>query len=370
MKSDMDFGGMRSGYTTGSCAAAASKAAAVILQEDVMLNEIEITLPGGKKVVFPIKDIIKTENKVRVGIVKDAGDDPDITNGVTIWSEVEFKGKGIVIDGGEGIGRVTKPGLAVSVGKAAINPVPYNMIKSEVSKVLKINKDIKIVISVHEGEKLAKKTLNPKLGIKGGISILGTTGIVRPMSEEAYINSLLPQINQSTALGYDHIVFTPGGMGNRIAVNKGINPDLIVQTSNFIGKMLSGALQKNIKGIILFGHIGKLVKIAAGIFNTHSKIADARKETLAAYAALEGAPQRIIRSIMESNTAEEAVDIIINNKLDIVFGKLAEAISSRAMEYCSDELRIGTVIYSLKGEILGYDKNVLELGEVIGWKPE
>ncbi len=369
MIADIDSNGMRSGYTTGSCSAAASKAAAVILQKGEIINEVEITLPGGKKVVFPIKDVIKTENKVKVGIVKDAGDDPDITNGVTIWSEVEFKGKGIVINGGEGIGRVTKPGLAVPVGEAAINPVPYKMIKDEVSKVLKTNRNIEIVISVHEGEKLAKRTLNPKLGIKGGISILGTTGIVRPMSDEAYINSLLPQIDQTTALGFDHIVFTPGGMGNRIAESKGINPDLIAQTSNYIGKMLDGALERDIKGIILFGHIGKLVKIAAGIFNTHSKVADARKETLAAYAALQGASQKIIKVVMESNTAEEAVDIFIKNDLEIVFEKLAEAISNRAVEYCSGELKIGTVIYSLKGEILGYDNNVLELGEVIGWKP-
>lgn len=361
---------LRSGYTTGSCAAAAAKAAATSLIKGEKVDTVQITLPGGEEVTFQVSSLNVNCQKASAGIVKDAGDDPDVTHGTTIWAEVELKGNEIQVKGGKGVGTVTKPGLSAPVGGPAINPTPLKMIKDEVKKVLPPGKGAEVVISVPEGEKLAKKTLNPKLGIVGGISILGTTGIVRPMSDEAYINSLIPQIHQTVALGYNHIVLTPGGMGNKMAEKMGVNRDCIAQTSNFIGMMLTESLKSGIKGAVLFGHIGKLIKVAAGIFNTHSKVADARKETLAAYTALEGVAPEIITGIMEANTAEEGVEILKRNKLEKVFFRIAEAVSKRAEEHCSGEIKVGTVLYSLKGEILGYDNSALEIGEVVGWKPQ
>lgn len=359
---------MRSGYTTGSSATAASKAAAILLVEGRETSEVEITLPIDKKVKLPIKYVKRVGNKAEAAVVKDGGDDPDVTHGTLIISEVELNDTGINITGGKGVGKITKPGLAISVGQAAINPIPLKMIESEVLKVLPENKGANVVISVPEGEKLAQKTLNPKMGIVDGISILGTTGIVRPMSNTAYIDSLIPQIDQSLALGYKNIVLTPGGMGNKLAIDLGMNPDAIVQTSNFIGRMLIESFERGIENILLFGHIGKLVKVAGGIFNTHSKVADARREILAAHTALLGAPKELIKEIMDSNTAEAVVETLVKNNYKEVFETIARTASRKAEEHVFNKLNVGTVLYSLQGEILGLDEKAKEIGGSLGWK--
>lgn len=361
---------MRSGYTTGSCATAATKAALLALLDNEKVTEVTITLPQGELLTIPIKDVAVQDKMAVATVIKDGGDDPDITHGTPIIAQVflEETGTSLVIDGGEGIGRVTKPGLSVSVGQAAINPVPRQMITEEAHKLLPAGQGAKIIISAPEGAKLATKTLNPKLGILGGISILGTTGIVRPMSNQAYIDSLIPQIQQSLALGYERVVFTPGGMGNRMAENLGIYSEAIVQTSNFIGIMLEKAVDLGVKEVLLFGHIGKLIKVAGGIFNTHSKIADGRREILTAHLALEQCPLSLLEKVMAANTAEDAVEIIQKNHREGVLYKLASLASIKAEEHCRKELKVGTVFYSLKGEILAYDENAVRMGETLGWK--
>lgn len=373
---------LRSGYTTGTCAAAATKAALeVLLKYDKqnscislpasgLVKEVSVDLPKGGTIIVPIKSVTVDGNVIIAEVIKDAGDDPDITHGASIFASVEFltADHEIIILGGKGVGRVTKPGLSVPVGEAAINPVPRKMIVSEIKKILPPQKGLKVTISVPDGERLAKKTLNPRLGIIGGISILGTSGIVRPMSEEAYIDSLIPQLDQAIALGHNFIVLTPGGMGEKKAMELKMPKDAIVQTSNFIGTMLQESAKRNIKGILLFGHVGKIIKIAGGIFHTHSKIADGRREILAAHTAMVGAPSKVIQEIMELNTIDASVDLMKRYGLQDVYNTIAKWASKRSMEILGEEIRIGTVMYSLDGEIIGYDEEALKLGRELGWQ--
>ncbi|WP_242841744.1 cobalt-precorrin-5B (C(1))-methyltransferase CbiD [Desulfitibacter alkalitolerans] len=381
---------LRSGYTTGTCAAAAAQAALKQLLElrkqkihnltpiIFPIHVVAVDLPQGGTVSIPIKSITVKGDIVTAEVIKDAGDDPDITNGTSICASVEIleansleileHNNEIILLGGKGVGRVTKPGLSVPVGEPAINPVPRRMIIHEVKKLLPRGKGVKVTIAIPEGERLAKKTLNPRLGIVGGISILGTTGIVRPMSEEAYVDSLIPQIDQAAALGHSLIVLTPGGMGEKKAVELGMPREAVVQTSNFIGTMLKESAKRGIKGILLFGHIGKIIKVAGGIFHTHSKIADGRREILAAHAAMMGASPALIKEIMELNTIDASIELIKSHGLHEVYNTIARWASKRSLELLGEELKIGTVMYSLDGEIIGYDEEAVTLGRELGWQ--
>jgi cobalt-precorrin-5B (C1)-methyltransferase len=360
---------LRTGYTTGTCAAAATRAALQNMFFGNNLDKVTIDLPETGNIEIPIKNIFWQDGKVTAEVIKDGGDDPDVTHGISIFSTIELlPTEDIIIDGGRGVGRVTKPGLAVPVGQAAINPVPRSMILNEIKKVLPAGKGVKVIISAPEGEKLAKKTLNPRLGITGGISIIGTSGIVRPMSENAYINSLLPQVNQAVAMGHKVVVLTPGGMGAKKAAELGIAEDAVIQTSNFIGELLKECSLKQVEGILLFGHIGKLIKVAGGIFNTHSHIADARKEILAAHAAMLGAPVDLIKEIMQLNTVEASLGLIRKYHLEQVYHSIAAWCSKRSREIIEENIKVGTVMYSLDGSIIGYDAHALELGRELNWK--
>ncbi|OEF97998.1 cobalt-precorrin-5B (C(1))-methyltransferase CbiD [Desulfuribacillus alkaliarsenatis] len=373
---------LRSGYTTGTCAAAATRAAIErLLGNDV--TEVTITLPNGEQVRIPVAFAKIEGTTAKAGVIKDAGDDPDVTNNMCIQSEVQLHTGGnqeIVITGGEGIGKVTKPGLSVPVGEYAINPVPRQMIMQQAQELLSSGMGATITLSAPEGAKIANKTLNPKLGIIGGISILGTTGIVRPMSEEAYLDSLIPQIHQAIAMGQSVIALTPGGMGEKKLLSLGVNSDAIVQTSNFIGAMIKEcAKHEQIRGILLFGHIGKLIKVSAGIFHTHSKVADGRRETLAAHVALMEAPVQAIRDIMALNTIDAGKDIVEQYGLQQVYTSLATAASQRVIDLIEEvryhneaeslpQISVGTVMYALDGQILGYDLEAADLGKELGWR--
>jgi len=361
---------LRSGYTTGSCAAAASKAAALALVEGVFPKEVYITLPGGGELLVPVKEVKCDGEAAVASVIKDAGDDPDVTDGLVIMARVSLQPGEIVLKGGIGVGKVTKPGLAVPVGEPAINPVPRAMIEQEAGKVLGGNSGAVITIEAPGGGELASKTLNPRLGIEGGISILGTSGIVRPMSEDAYIRSLVPQIDQALALGYNSLILTPGRMGADRAERIGFPADAVVQTSNFIGTMLEECASRGIKSVILMGHLGKLLKVAAGIFHTHSRLADARRETLAAHAALLGARQDVVKLIMQLNTAEESVDLLERENLMEVYTSIASMASIRAEDFCDNGIKVGTILYSFSRGILGYDKQAVILGGELGWKAE
>jgi len=326
-------------------------------------------LPKGTVITVPVAASNKTAAGGCASVVKDAGDDPDITNGATLTATVEINfAADIVIQAGLGVGTVTKPGLAVAVGEPAINPVPRNVILQAVREVLPPGHGAVITIAIPEGEKLAKKTLNPHLGISGGLSIIGTTGVVEPMSEEAFKTSLTPQIKVVKALGYDQAVLVPGKIGRDIAVNRyGLPADAVIQTSNFIGYMLEASLEYGLSRVLVFGHLGKIIKLAAGIFQTHSRMADARLETLAAYAAALGAPQQAVKEILDCTTTEAAMEIVTANGLTGVYKILAERASERAGRYVYGGLTIGTTIVTLSGEILGLDATAREIGGSLGW---
>ncbi|SHE48995.1 cobalt-precorrin-5B (C(1))-methyltransferase CbiD [Desulforamulus putei] len=361
---------LRTGYTTGSCAAAAAKAAALALVYGTVAHHVTISLPRGGRVTLEVSRVEIGEHCCRAEVIKDAGDDPDVTHGLTIAAEVSLQEGEIFITGGPGVGTVTKPGLAVPVGQAAINPVPRQMIEREVREVLGPGRGARVVISAPGGEEVAAQTMNPRLGIVGGISILGTGGIVRPMSEEAYRRSLVPQIDQALALGYRRLVLTPGRLGVNKAGELGLPPAAVVETSNFIGAMLEECAQRPVEAVLLLGHLGKLVKVAAGIFHTLGRLADARRETIAAYAALQGAPRHVIEALMTMNTADEAVEILKNCGLSRVFHRLAAAASRRAAWYVRDKFRVGTLMYALSGEIVGYDEGARQIGGQLGWQIE
>jgi len=360
---------LRWGYSTGTCAAAASKAALIRLLHDRAEAAVRVELPDSRLVEIPVAKAWLTEGGAMARVVKDAGDDPDITNGISILAEVQLRPlPGIVIQGGAGIGTVTKPGLQVPVGEPAINPVPRQMIERALLPLLPPGQGIKVIVSAPGGQRLARKTLNPRLGIEGGISILGTSGLVRPMSEQAYLDSLIPQINQAIALGYRTLVFTPGGMGAQLIGKLGAPDDAVVQTSNFVGQMLDAAVKRGVKRILLFGHIGKLIKVAAGIFQTHSRIADARRETMAAHLALLGARQELIREVMQANTIDAVIPLIKADNMEMVFQYLSAAASRHCQQRCEDKIKVGTAMYALDGSILGYDLTAISMARRLGIK--
>ena len=308
---------LRHGFTTGSCAAAATKAAALMLLSKEALPSVKIVTPKKIELNLEVIDISIQKNCVSCAIIKDAGDDPDVTNGIKIYATVSKCESGIHISGGKGVGRVTKKGLEVAVGEAAINPVPLEMIKSElllVKEKYAYEYGFQVVISVPEGEKVAEHTFNSRLGIIGGISILGTTGIVEPMSERAIIDTIKAEMNVIKASGEKNLIIAPGNYGIDFLKNCfAIDLDKAVKCSNFIGEAIDYACYLKFEKILLVGHVGKIVKLAGGIMNTHSKIADCRMEILAAHAAMAGAID--IHSIMEATTTEQAFQIICDEGL-------------------------------------------------------
>lgn len=356
------------GVTTGTCAAAAAKAAVYALLQQTEVHFIEVTTPRGITVRLPVKECSYNNDVARCGVIKDAGDDPDNTDGVTIYATVCLRDEpGISLKGGEGVGVVTKPGLQVDVGEAAINPVPRDMIHRSVLEYLPSEQGLDIMISVPGGQERALKTLNPMLGIMGGISILGTTGIVEPMSEEAFRHSLAPQLDVALAAGYTSLVLTPGKIGENIARLYQIPTAMTILTSNFIGYMLGEAARRGVKDVILFGHIGKLVKVAGGIFYTHSKIADGRMDIIAAEAAHMGATAAQVGEILDCVTTEATLPILAAAGLHGIFDRLAKRASFRAAQYVHNELRVGTVMVSLQGAVLGIDDHAQKIGGEAGW---
>lgn len=352
---------LRYGYTTGTCAAAAAKAAVMILYGQDAVESISIDTPKGWTVEIPVIDIDKKPDTAYCCVIKDAGDDPDITDGIRVCAKAVKSKTGVTIKAGEGIGTVTKKGLAVDVGKPAINPVPMRMITDSVNRVLPANSGAGIEISVPGGEEIAAKTFNPKLGIKGGISIIGTSGIVEPMSDDSIKDSIALEISVLKKSGKDSAVFVPGNYGYKFAKEElKIDPEKIISVSNYIGEMLEQAVFYKMKEILLVGHIGKLVKTAGGIFNTHSKFADARMEILASHYALYSEDYKSIEKIMQSNTTEEAIDYIKENAF---YQYLAQKISHRCSEFIHQSVKIETVLFSEKRGLLGKSKEADDMIE-------
>lgn len=339
------------GYTTGSCAAAAAKAAAKMLILQKEIKTIKIDTPAGIILNLEIKKAEFTKEYAKCCVIKDGGDDIDSTTGMKIFAKAQYTCENkILIKAGEGIGIVTKNGLKVEKGNPAINPEPMKMIIKEVSKIK--NSGICITIFAPEGKERAKKTFNPRLGIKDGISILGTTGIVVPMSEEAWKESIFWELN--TKKEFQTICFVFGNYGEVFCKEQlNIPKEKIVIISNFVGYMLESAVNLEFKKVLLVGHIGKLIKVAAGIFHTHSHIADGRMETLCTFAALEGACKKTIAALYSCVTTEEAMEVIKKENLEIIYEKIASKIKQRCEMQVHNALQVECILFDNQNQILG-----------------
>lgn len=357
---------LRLGYTTGSCAAAAAKAAAWMLLTGSIREKISILTPKGIRLELDVKEITRQPDCVQCAIEKDSGDDPDITKGALIFAQVKKSGTpGITIDGGFGVGRVTKPGLDQPVGNAAINSVPRKMIREnleEISQLVDYSGGLDVLISVPEGEVLAKKTFNPRLGILGGISILGTTGIVEPMSEQALVDTIRVELRQRRESGCEYVLLTPGNYGSDYIRDHIADPKTAVLTSNFIGDALDICRELGFRGVLLVGHIGKLVKLAGGMFNTHSKYGDCRMEILASYAAAEGLNSDLTAQMLECATCDDALRILAEAGLrDQVLSRLAKRIDFILTCKVREEMEIGAILFSKEYGFLCQTTSALSL---------
>ena len=306
---------LRYGYTTGTCAAAAAKGATLLLLTGRAPEAVNIHTPKGIDLMLSLEETSLDGHRARCAVRKFSGDDPDVTDGVLVFAEVRVSPvPGIHIDGGAGVGRVTKPGLKVPVGAAAINPGPRAMIEQAVQEALEETEPVPgmdVVIELPEGVALAQKTFNPRLGILGGISILGTSGIVEPMSEAALIDSIRLEIRQRKALGDNRLILAPGNYGTDFLKDTfSIGEERIVKISNFVGLALDAAAEAGFQEVLLAGHVGKLVKLSGGIMNTHSKEGDGRGELMAACALRAGADADTGRAILDSVTTDEMLRIL------------------------------------------------------------
>ncbi|OKY92039.1 MAG: cobalamin biosynthesis protein CbiD [Collinsella sp. 60_9] len=377
---------LRCGYTTGSCAALAAKAACEMLLSRKPVGLVSIVTPGGLPVEANVVDAYIGEGCAQCAVRKDAGDDADVTDGVLVYARVEHARSGtgaagskgvptreseVSVDGGVGVGRVTLPGLEQPVGAAAINATPRAMITSAVREVCAahgFSGNIAVTISVPEGVSLAEKTFNPHLGIEGGISILGTTGIVEPRSLAALRDSIELEIRQHAAMGRRGVVLTPGNYGGQfISGHFHLNGAPVVFISNFVGDAIDCCVREGFTNVLLVGHIGKLVKVAGGIMDTHSRTADCRAEILAAHAALAGAGAKTVREIMSSVTTTAALEVIEAAGVgDDARASLAAAIEDRLRRRAAGACDIAAVVFDAERRELfrtsGADAVIGELG--------
>lgn len=363
---------MRLGYTTGSCAAAAAKAAAYMLLSGRTLTQVSLLTPKGITLYLDVEHIEKGPGQVRCGIQKDSGDDPDITDGVYVYATVKRTAKSSVsLDGGEGVGRITKKGLEQDIGAAAINRIPRKMILEAVEEQRKkfdCKEGLEILISIPEGKRLAEKTFNPRLGIEGGISVLGTSGIVEPMSEKALTDTIYLEMKFLKENGHDWCYIVPGNYGSDFLTETlGYNGSLAVKCSNYIGETIDDGVSLGMKGLLLIGHAGKLIKLAAGVMNTHSRQADCRMEVLAAHAAMEGASAGEVQKIMRCITTTEAIEFLKEQGiLSSVMETIADRIDFYLKQRAGNELKIGAIIFSKEEGILCETQDTQELLEQIG----
>ena len=346
---------LRKGYTTGSCAQGAAKAATLMLLGRRRVDEVELETPSGVKLLLPVVDPELGDQYARCGVVKDSGDDPDVTHGTRIYATVRFSDTpGVTLQGGKGVGIVTKPGLAVPVGQHAINPTPKEMILRDVSSLLPDGQGAEVTITVPEGETLAEKTFNPRLGIKGGISIIGTTGIVEPKSIDAFRTSLSLELDVLRAQGLETVTLVLGYVGERFCKNiLHLPEDSVIKIGDHVGYMLDQCGDKGFKEVLLVGHIGKLVKVAAGQFNTHFRFGDHRIETIVDHARRCGADQKIIEAILLETTAEATIDLLRKHHMMNVFEDIAREVALRVEQRVGQKFRIRCILLSLEGEILG-----------------
>lgn len=352
---------LREGVTTGACAAAAAKAAALSLVEGINPSRVAVSGPGGRLFTLDVEYM----GRGRCGVVKDGGDDPDATDGVTVIAEVivgDCPGD-IKFIAGDGVGTVTIRGLKTAPGEAAINPVPRQMITAALREVVG-ELGAEVTISVPGGEDIAKRTFNPRLGIVGGISILGTSGVVKPLYGQSILDSLSLELATYTVDGREIIAFTFGG-GGEASLRKafGITGRVVVQTGNYLGYLLDEAVRLGLNRVLLCGHPGKLLKVAAGSFNTHNRTADGRLEALCTQAAISGAGAETVRAIYECRTTELAMEIIKEQKLGFIWDCLAGITARRCTARMFEKVLVQAAYIDNGGNILGLSEGAAGYAE-------
>lgn len=365
---------LKCGYTTGSCAAGASMAAMELLITGIAPENVTLETPKGITLNLEVLNAHVAHKTATCAIRKYSGDDPDVTNGMLIYATAQYGNDGINILGGEGVGTVTKKGLSVEVGKPAINPVPQSQIKNAVNIVCdkyKIESNIDITISAENGREIAKKTFNSRIGIVDGISILGTSGIVEPMSEQALVDTIKVEMNSKFANGERTLLMCPGNYGKDFAKqNLGISLDDAVTISNYIGQAIDYAYFKGFEKALLIGHAGKLLKIAAGVMQTHSSYADARQEIIIAHAALIGISPKVAQELMECITVDAALDVLSENGIkDAVMQSIADKIEQNLLHRTHGEFKIEFIMFTNQNGELARSKNASSiLSEIQGRK--
>ena len=382
---DRDIGrtrsGLRYGWTTGSCAAAAAKAAAEMLLGGQEILQVRLMTPKGIGLLLDVEMTVRREAYVQCAVRKYSGDDPDVTDGLLICARAErISGpeadaaveRGafcvnvtdtlrIILDGGDGVGRVMKKGLEQCIGQAAINKVPRRMIMEETAGVCEkygYTGVLKITVAIPQGEKTAEKTFNPRLGIEGGLSVLGTSGIVEPMSEKALTDTIYLEMKMLRDGGHRYCYVVPGNYGTDFLERTlRADPELAVKCSNYVGETIDDAKLLEMEGILLIGHVGKFIKLAAGVMNTHSRQADCRMEVFAAHAAMAGADRETVCRLMQCINTTEAIEILREQGL---LGQVMKTVTERIEFYlrqrAGEELRIGMILFSLEDGILGRTK--------------
>lgn len=393
---------LQCGYTTGTCAAAAAKAAVTMLLSGGGCRYSDLVTPKGTALRLPVLKQHCSEQGAVCAVRKFAGDDPDATDGILVYAKAEkvqeteksFEGMfvqtihscRIVIDGGRGVGRVTKGGLEQPPGTAAINRIPRQMIAAAAAEICEqygYQGTVKITISVPAGETVAKKTFNPHLGIKGGISILGTGGIVVPMSEEALIASIRMEMQQKAANGEKYILITPGNYGadfiRRQELSEALDAENSMKCSNYVGETIDMAVELGVKGILFVAHIGKFIKVSGGIMNTHSANADCRAELIAAQAMRAVQKRReqggemdaarvcsVMERLLASNTTEEAVGILRQEDLlEDTVKEMMERIHFHLQKRCQGAVMTEAVLFSNQYGYLGETEHAEAMMEQI-----
>ncbi len=350
---------LRTGFTTGTCATAGAKAAILAIMNQKKIDSIDVTLPKKSQIKIKIERCVFDSQNSTCSVIKDGGDDPDVTHGAEIITNASLTAQQgeIEIDGAEGVGRVTKPGLGLEVGSAAINPTPKKMIREnilEVAKDLLAKNGIKIIISVPKGKELAIKTDNPRLGIIDGISILGTSGIVIPYSTASFAASIRQSIDVTLAMGNDTVVLTTGGRSEDFS-RKIINlPDhCFVQMGDFSGYTVQQCAKKGIKIAHVAGFIGKLTKMGMGVKQTHVKGSKVDMEFLADLAARCNAPQDVIKQIKEANTARHVYEIINEKKIPGFFDLVCSEVATQLGKHSDNKLKLEIIMFDFDGNIIG-----------------